>query len=250
DAICGLVPDVELPAGVTVAHLLRHAGGLRDYGVLPRYHADVRARPGRPWTRAEFLDSVLTRGALFPAGQGWAYSNVGYMLLIDAIERVTNAPFARAIERYITQPQQLTQTKTLERLEDLASCEPGFGSEVTPDGSTIDVRGIYHPGWCAPRLVASSVSDVTTVFDGLFPGALLAPASLEQMLTLVPLDATSSIGAGTGIYGDPSSPFGRAYHHGGGGPGYDISVSSYLDLAVGRVTAAVIVNTSTRPGAA
>jgi D-alanyl-D-alanine carboxypeptidase len=254
DPIRRLLPDLKLPEAITLVHLLRHTSGLYDYGDLHRYHVDVRSRPSRPWTRAEFLESVLSRGILFSPGHGWAYSNVGYMLLIEAIEHVTGKSFADAIARYVTAPLHLTRTSVLADLADLESCEAGFGSEVSADRSVIDVRGVYHPGWCAPQLVASTPNEVSAVFDRLFAGALLPPTALDRMLTLVPMDASptdiSSIRAGMGIYCDESTPFGPAYHHGGGGPGYDISVTTYPDHPLGRVTIAVIVNSSTSPGAA
>jgi hypothetical protein len=53
-------------------------------------------------------------------------------------------------------PLALRHTSVLEQIDDLMGCVPGFGSEVTTDGQVVDVRGRYHPGWCAPRLVASS----------------------------------------------------------------------------------------------
>jgi D-alanyl-D-alanine carboxypeptidase len=248
------VPDVDIPDAITIARLLVHTSGLADYGDLSSYHADVRAHPGQPWTRAEFLDAVLPRGLLFEPGSGWSYSNIGYMLLIDAIERVSGASFADAVRRFIGEPLGLSKTRVVERLDDLLVCEAGFGSEVSVDGSIVDVRGIYHPGWCAPRLVVSTGRELTTIFASLFAGRLLSRTSMHQMLSMVPLPepdgAMPSIYGGAGIYHDTASRFGRNLHHGGGGPGYEIRVTTYLDVPGGPMTVAVFVNTSTRPGEA
>ena len=32
------LPEVNLPAAMTLTHLLRHTSGLREYGPLPEYH--------------------------------------------------------------------------------------------------------------------------------------------------------------------------------------------------------------------
>src|SRR5207237_1332310 len=125
------------------------------------YHHAVRTFPDRPWTRQQFLDAVLSTGLLFEPGESWAYSNVGYMLLIDIIERVTGNTFARVLNDFVTTPLALERTFVLETTQDLMRCVPGFGPEVTPDGQIVDVRGRYHPSWCAPRLVASTPEDVT-----------------------------------------------------------------------------------------
>src|SRR4029453_18433910 len=161
------LPDVRIPTTITLTHLLRHTSGLRDYGPLPEYHEAVRAHPDRPWTRQQFLDAVLAEGMLFAPGERFSYSNVGYMLLIDIVERVTGQTFAEVVNDFIIRPLALQHTTVLEQVDDLMRCVPGFGSEVTSDGQVVDVRGRYHPGWCAPRLIASTAENVTRVFDRL-----------------------------------------------------------------------------------
>jgi D-alanyl-D-alanine carboxypeptidase len=247
------LPEVNLPAEITLTHLLRHTSGLRDYGSLPEYHQAVRTHPAQPWTRQQFLDAVLPKGLLFAPGDSWAYSNVGYMLLIDILERVTGQTFARVLDDFITTPLALQRTLVLEHIDDLRECVPGFGSEVTTDRHVVDIRGRYHPGWCAPRVVASTAEEITHVFDALIAGDVLGPDTLRQMLTLVPLpgpyDSGMVIGGGMGVYSDRASRHGRNYHHGGGGPGYDLGATLYPDTPLGCVSIAVFVNSSNGPRA-
>jgi D-alanyl-D-alanine carboxypeptidase len=244
----GWLPEVELPATVTLTHLLQHTSGLRDYGPLPEYHRAVRLHPDRPWTREEFLDATLSKGALFAPGESWAYSNIGYMLVVDVLERVTGRTFAQVLAQFVTQPLGLPQTRALETIQDLMTCVPGFGSEVTEDGGLVDVRGRYHPGWCAPRVVSSTPAEITRTFDALFSGELLAADSLRRMMTLVPLPELQEppmvIGAGMGLFSNAASPYGRNYGHGGGGPGYDLTADIYPDAGDGRLAIAVFVDTS------
>ena len=246
DAARQWLPDVRIPTTITLTHLLRHTSGLRDYGPLPDYHEAVRAHPDRPWTRQQFLDAVLAEGMLFAPGERFSYSNVGYMLLIDIVERVTGQTFAEVVNDFVTKPLALQNTWVLEQADDMMRCVPGFGSEVTSDGQVVDVRGRYHPGWCAPRLIGSTVEDVTLVFDRLIAGDVLEPGTLTQMLTLAPLsDRPDEIhGGGMGVYTDRSSRRGQNYHHGGGGPGYDLGATVYADTPIGRVSIAVFVNSS------
>jgi len=245
------LPDVNIPGTITLTHLLRHTSGLRDYGPLPEYHDAVRTRPDRPWTRQGFLDAVISAGLLFAPGDRFAYSNVGYMLLVDIIERATGHAFARAIDDCIATPLALERTSVLEHPEDLMRCVAGFGSEVTPDRQIVDVRGRYHPGWCAPRVVASTPEDVTLVFDALMTGRLLSPDRVREMVALVPLSRKpdETIGVGMGVYSDRASRWGRNYGHGGGGPGYDLNASVYPDTPLGRVSVALFVNSSGGPRA-
>jgi D-alanyl-D-alanine carboxypeptidase len=253
DPIRALVPDVDLPESITLTHLLRHTSGLRDYGGLREYHDAVRAHPSQPWSRQQFLDAVIPRGLRFAPGEGWSYSNVGYMLIVDAIERATGHTFAAAVDHIVAAPLGLKNTFTLEQQADMQLCVPGFGSDVTADKSMRDVRGVYHPGWCAPRLVASTAAETTRIADALINGELLEPATLDRMFTLAPLPedsgAPSSIAGGMGVYSDTASPHGRNYHHGGGGPGYSTSVTVYPDLRRSRVAIAVFLDSSEGPQA-
>ena len=251
DAARQWLPDLSIPTTITLTHLLRHTSGLRDYGPMPEYHEAVRAQPDRPWTRQQFLDAVLPQGLLFAPGEGFSYSNVGYMLLIDIVERVTRRTFAEVVDDFIIRPLALQNTSALERVDDLMRCVPGFGSEVTSDGHVVDVRGRYHPGWCAPRLIASTVEDVTLVFDRLIAGDLLNPDTLTDMLTLAPLSdqPDENHSGGMGVYADHSSKRGQNYHHGGGGPGYNLGATVYTDTPLGRVAIAVFVNSSCGPRA-
>jgi D-alanyl-D-alanine carboxypeptidase len=247
------LPEVNIPSAITLTHLLRHTSGLHDYGPLPEYHQAVRSHPDRPWTRQQFLDAVLPKGLLFAPEESWAYSNVGYMLLIDILERVTDHTFAQVLNEFIITPLALQRTSVLEHVDDLMGCVPGFGSEVTADRHVVDVRGRYHPGWCAPRVVASTAEDITQVFDALIAGNLLGADTLRQMLMLVPLPGPQEsgmvIGGGMGIYSDRADRHGRNYHHGGGGPGYDLGATVYPDTPLGCVSIAVFVNSSCGPRA-
>jgi D-alanyl-D-alanine carboxypeptidase len=245
------LPDVNIPTTITLTHLLRHMSGLSDYGALPEYHAAVRHHPDQPWTRQQFLDAVLPQPLLFAPGDTFSYSNIGYMLLIEILERASGRAFGGLVHDLIVEPLCLPRTSSLEQLEDLAQCVPGFGNEVTSDGHIVDVRGRYHPGWCAPRLVASTTEDVTLVFDALLAGRILHQNTLSDMLAPIPTSHRSDedIDVAMGVYSDRASPWGRNYHHGGGGPGYNLSATVYPDTPLDRVSIAVFVNGSCGPQA-
>ena len=239
--------DLELPDDITIAHLLRHTSGLGDYGPLPEYHDAVRSRPSYPWRRQQFLDAVLSRGMLFTPGDGWAYSNIGYMLLREVLQRVTGRTFAETVHDFVVAPLALQTTRVVETIDGWSACVPGYGPEVDVDGRVVDVRRVYHPGWCAPGVVVSTAEDVTLVIDALLAGQILAPPALKEMLTLVPIPADAPGAAyryGMGIASDGASPRGLNYGHGGGGPGYDLDVTILPDSPLGRLAIAVFVSNS------
>jgi D-alanyl-D-alanine carboxypeptidase len=169
----------------------------------------------------------------------------------EAVRTCPDRPWTRQQFLDAVLSQGMLFASVLEQVADLMRCVPGFGSEVTSDGHIVDVRGRYHPGWCAPRLIASTAEDITRVFDGLIAGDVLELDTLTQMLTLAPLsDEPDEIhSGGMGVYADRSSGRGRNYHHGGGGPGYDLSATVYPDTPLGRISIAVFVNSSCGPRA-
>jgi D-alanyl-D-alanine carboxypeptidase len=68
----------------TIRQLLQHTAGLNTYGGPP-YRAAVAA--GDPvWPVAELLARVKADRLVFSPGEGWAYSNVGYLFVRQLIE--------------------------------------------------------------------------------------------------------------------------------------------------------------------
>ena len=101
-----------LPRGrdITVEQLLNHTSGVRDYGGCPEYHLAVAA--GDPaWDDETFAEHTLRRPLLFEPGAGWAYSNPGYWLLTQIIEREAGMELAAVLRCLIFEPLQLTHTR-------------------------------------------------------------------------------------------------------------------------------------------
>lgn len=241
-------PDLPIPPDIRLSHILQHTSGLPDYGPLCAYHDAVRTSPSIPWTAQQFLETTLANGILFTPGTGWAYSNIGYFLLRKILEEVTGTGFRDCVEEHIVAPLGLQDTFVAETIEDWHSCVPGFGREVRSDGEIVDVRTVYHPGWCAPGVAVSTADDVTRFYDALFAGELVDSLNLERMLHLVRVPGshppTIIPSCGLGILGDPDGPFGASFGHGGNGPGYSLSASIVPRSANGRLSIAVFCNSS------
>ena len=80
------IDDSRLPHA-TLRQLLDHTSGIPDYGRLPAYRQAVQATPSEPWDDEELLARALAAGPDFEPGEGWAYSNTGFMLvrrIVDA----------------------------------------------------------------------------------------------------------------------------------------------------------------------
>lgn len=224
-------PELPLPESITITHLLRHNSGLRDYGPLSPYHDAVRQSPSQPWTDKEFLRHTLPVGLLFEPGQGWRYSNAGYLLLRRLIEKVSGRTFEDNVRAHVVEPLGLRDTFVATGIEDWQTCLPGYGTEVSADGSLVDIRTTYHPDWCAPGVAVSSPEDVTLFYHHLLEGNLLGRKDLKLMCQMVPVPGhhppTVKPASGMGLLADLEGPAGIQYGHGGAGPGYSISATTF-----------------------
>lgn len=88
---------------ITVRHLLNHSGGLVDHAEDPRYFATVLADPARFWTRQEQVRLAAEYSPpLSEAGTRFSYSDTGYILLGDIIERISGTSLAATVRRELS----------------------------------------------------------------------------------------------------------------------------------------------------
>jgi D-alanyl-D-alanine carboxypeptidase len=208
---------------ITLRQLLTHTAGLRDYGALPAYVQAVQAGPEAPWSFAEFAAHTLLRGPLSQPGERFAYSNPGYALVKEIVEREAAAPLREAIATRIAEPLGLRATAVVETLGDLADLVPAATRFGRAAGEPLDARRHYHPGWVWHGVVASTAEDVADFFSGLFGGRLVSEATLREMTALVPVASPwphGEPGYGLGLMGCLRR---GVYGHNGGGPGWTAS---------------------------
>ncbi|MCB0064145.1 MAG: beta-lactamase family protein [Caldilineaceae bacterium] len=230
-------PALPQAANISLRHLLNHTGGIPDYGGFPAYHAALRTNPTQAWTVDDYLTFIRKHGLRFAPGTGWAYANPGYLLLKRIAELVSGQPFAALVNEQIVQPLALRDTFVAETVADLSSLAPAPTKALSPDGEWLDTRLHYHPGWVSHGVVAATPSAIATFYHALFRGKLLSPESLQAMTTFVRVPSAHAPWVepsyGLGIMGDPASPVGVLWGHGGGGPGYAASAFHMPDLYCG-----------------
>jgi len=204
-------------------HLLQHTAGVTNYGGLAAYHEAV-ARSDTPWPVDALLERCEADRLCFPPGQGWAYSNIGYLFVRQAIEQVSGEALGPALDRLVLNPLGIAGTRLALVRDDLR--EVGG----VPSG--------YHPGWVYHGLLVGPLADAALLLDRLLAGDLLPPELRTAM--------TSPRRVGGPVEGRPwqEAAYGlgtmcglvdgsrRVCGHTGGGPGSVIAV--YRDAATGR----------------
>ena len=164
--------------GVTVRHLLTHTAGVPnftdfdDYGASKTLPATIDSLIGR------FRDRPLD----FQPGEGWSYSNSGYILLTAIVEKASGKSYAEFVAETLFQP--------------LGMADSGYDSHaaVLPrraSGYAPTARGIVNADYIDMSIpqgagaLYSTTRDLLKWEQGLFGGRLLTPASLALLTTPV-----------------------------------------------------------------
>ena len=234
DQLSSWFPEIDVASGITIRQLLTHTSGFPDYGALSNYQRAVDEGPQAPWSFHEFLQQTCPNGLAFEPGQGWAYSNIGYMFLAKIIERVTRSSLSHALQTAILTPLQLSATSLVATPDDLKALTPGYSNTKGGDRMR-DVREWYHPGWVAHGVLASTADEVNQFLEALFAGRLLDAEYLTEMLNTVPVPGhppTVQSGYGLGIASETHVAFGTHYGHEGSGPGFRL-IASHAPKVVG-----------------
>jgi len=221
--ISAYLPELALPDAVTVRRLLTHTGGVPSYTDLPDYMPSNCRSPGQPWSPDQVIGRCCAGPLDFVPGEGWHYSNTGYLLLARLIETVTGMRLSTAIADGILTPLGLNSTYVADAV-DRGFVTPGYSRQLNSDARVENVTPIYHPGWCLTGLIVSTVDDVARFFERLMGGSLLETEQLSAMTTPVPTGGGAgpffqNPCYGLGLMIDPDWGHGGLFGHGGEGPG-------------------------------
>jgi D-alanyl-D-alanine carboxypeptidase len=245
-AVQTYLDELPLTTPVTIRQLLNHTGGIPDYGGLPAYFEALKANPRQAWSPEEFLAATLPQGLLFPPGQGWRYSNIGFLLLRQVIEAVSAASLQAALQERLFRPLALRHCRVAESLADGQQLTPGYSTFFAGDGSLQDVRPLYHPGWVSHGVVIATAVEVAQILSALFSGELISAPSRAALLTSVDVPVNHPFfqqpAYGLGIMVDRRSRYGLMAGHGGGGPGYSAGALHLPDVQGRHLTTVVLAN--------
>jgi D-alanyl-D-alanine carboxypeptidase len=225
---------------ITLRHLLTHRSGLPDHVHLDGFAAEVSRqwrKPGLPFTPEALVQFTLDEPPLFDAGEGWAYTDTGFILVGLIIEEATGRDYYDLIQERFLTPLDLRGTSPSNR-RDLPGLAAGYATEnalglprktTMPDGTMA-----WHPGleWTGGGLVSTS-GDLARWGAALFGGTALPEAALDLMLTSSPIDPDMpGIHYGMGVAMYQGTPSGPIFGHGGWIPGYTSSLRYYDDYGV------------------
>jgi D-alanyl-D-alanine carboxypeptidase len=179
------------PDRITVFQLLTHTSGLPDHASSAAYVDAVIKAPARVWTRDEQMAFAMTIGGpVAAAGTHFHYSDTGYLLIAEILERAAGQPLPALIRQQLGFARlALTQTH-FERLEPAPPGQRRAHQYVGPtDANRIDPSCDLFGG-------GGIVS--TTAEVGRFLRALLQGELFERPETLATALMTPSVSFASG----------------------------------------------------
>jgi len=167
---------------ISVRQVMSHSAGLYDHGGDPRFIAMVQADPTHVFTREELVRlSMQWADPQSPPGTEFRYSDTGYILLGDIIERLTGKNLAVAVREQLRLDRLGLRSTWWERFEQARESAPARARQYLGD---LDATGfdvsmdLYGGGG-----LLMSARDLATFFQALFDGRVFdRPETLREML--------------------------------------------------------------------
>lgn len=166
------------PDKITIKHLLRHASGLYDHTQSPNYFGKIIQEPQYQWTRKEQVIAATEWGEpLGQPGEVFSYSDTGYLLLAEIMERHTGKNMGDSFETLLSLSElELKDTWVEDHREDRRIHQyTRDGMDTYEFSPTID----YYGGG---GLIATT-KDIANFFQALFNEEIFKnTATLDTML--------------------------------------------------------------------
>src|SRR5690606_30844524 len=105
-----ITPSAKIKSEITVRQLLNHTSGVADY-TTDAWLDSFKTNPARGWTTEELID-LFVGAPDFDPGTSWKYSNTGYLLLGEIIEKIENKSYRDVLYERIINPLGLSTMYT------------------------------------------------------------------------------------------------------------------------------------------
>ncbi|MFB7247937.1 serine hydrolase [Streptomyces populi] len=180
DTVERWLPGVPKANQITLRMLASNTTGLHDYVTDPAFLAELEAHPFRHWTPQQLLAYPYSHPFWYEPGTNWSYSHANYLLLIQALEKITGTRIDKLLRERVTGPLGLDDTRNNFTPDIPRPVVHAFTSE----------RGLYeestfwNPSWTtAPgAVITTHVCDLARSAAGIGSGALISRSSYRTLL--------------------------------------------------------------------
>jgi CubicO group peptidase (beta-lactamase class C family) len=200
----------DVATKVTIHHLLTHTGGTGDF-----FGPEFDAHRLELRTLQDYVKLYEKRGLDFEPGSRWAYSNYGFLLLGEIIEKVSGESYYDYVREHVFKPAGMASTDSLPESEAVAGRSVGYmrpdNSGWKPNTDTLPWRGTSAGGGY------STVEDLLRFATALESHKLL-DAKHTDLLVTGKVDTPQGEKYAYGFM-EISEAGMQCFGHGGGAPG-------------------------------
>jgi len=234
DPLSRYLPTFPNAAHITVAELLCHTSGIKDYTEIEGYFdAPIRTDV----STAQLVDVFKDLPADFAPGTDWKYSNSGYVLLGAIIEQVTGKPWHAAIKDLVMTPLALDHTGYDNGGSLIARRAAGYSADA--DGHTVNAPYMSMTQAAAAGGLVSNGDDLVRWMRALHSGKVLGADSYRRMTTPAALSSGRTGDSACGLAALRVREE-SAFEHVGRDPGF---MSETLFLPRSAIGVVVLTNT-------
>lgn len=165
---------------ITIRQILRHSAGFFDHTNAPEFFDIVLKTPDHEWTRTEQLRMCVEKGEpIGPPGKQFSYSDTGYVILGELIEKYTGKSLDAGLKELLGLEALGLERTDFERMDpetDQLRIHQYFQGRDTYEFSpTMD----YYGGGG----ILSTSQELVNFFQALFQGKIFKkPETLQSML--------------------------------------------------------------------
>ena len=165
----------------TPRQLLAHTSGLPNYFTDEAFAARLRQEPGRAWRPAELVDHAAAYGTPhFPPGQGFEYSDTGYVVAGILVEQATGRPLHEVYRELVFDPLGM-DTTWLEGHEPARTPDAAHHYSGELDWTTISPT----IDWAGGGLVTTA-PDLARFVRALWSGGIVGSRALDELTRWTP----------------------------------------------------------------
>jgi CubicO group peptidase (beta-lactamase class C family) len=171
DPIGRHLPGYPRGAQITLHHLLTNTSGIPDYVTTEGFTRLM----GTPRTRSRLIDDFKDRPLLFEPGTRMAYSNSGWILLGEVIERLSGLTYGEYVRRHVLAPLAMDGSGL-----DVDGHLPQAVGYMSADGQVTRTPHLHNSHQDAAGALHSTVEDLHRCNRGL--PRLLRRESLAELV--------------------------------------------------------------------
>ncbi|MGW1782452.1 serine hydrolase domain-containing protein [Streptomyces sp. NPDC002143] len=172
DPVSRWLPDLPHGDEITLRMLGDSTSGLHDYVTDPVFLERLYADPWQHWTPEEVVGISLSHPLWYEPGTNWSYSHANFVLLGQALEKITDTPLERLLEERILKPLDLRNTRN----NDTAVIPRPVLHAYDEERGTYEESTYFNPSWTtAPgAILTQDICDLARSGQGVGAGELLS----------------------------------------------------------------------------